>query len=101
MNEHPLPMFDEQPAQSEPAPPKKPKPKPTRKRRSPVKAKNLPIPKRASIKRRKRRVARQSKPETHHGGRYSPEVYNLIGRLMNLELPLRNFVIEVTKGLSK
>ena len=50
---------------------------------------------------RKRRVARQPKPETHHGGKFPPAVYDLIGALMNLELPLRNFVIEVTKGLSK
>ena len=100
MNEHPLPMFDEPPARTEPAPPKKPKPKPTRKRRA-RKAVVLKPPKPDKIKRRKRRVARRPKPETHHGGKYSPEVYNLIGRLMNMELPLRNFVIEVTRGLSK
>ena len=100
MTEHPLPMFDEQPARTEPAPPKKPKPKPTRKRRA-RKAVVLKPPKPDKIKRRKRRVARRPKPETHHGGKYPTAVYDLIGTLMNLELPLRNFVIEVTRGLSK
>ena len=100
MNEHPLPMFDDPPVQTEPAPPKKPKPKPTRKRRV-RKAVVLKPPKPDKIKRRKRRVARQPKPETHHGGKYPTAVYDLIGTLMNLELPLRNFVIEVTRGLSK
>ena len=100
MNEHPLPMFDEQPAQSEPAPPKKPRPKPTRKRRV-RKAVALKPLKSDKIKRRKRRVTKIKPAEQHHGGKYPQAVYDLIGTLMNLELPLRNFVIEVTKGLSK
>jgi hypothetical protein len=74
-------------------PPKKPKPKPVRQARKAVAA----MPKR----RRKRRVARIKPVEQHAGGKYPPEIYRLIGTLMNLDLPLRNFVIEVTKGLSK
>ena len=101
MNEHPLPMFDEQPAQTDPAPPKKPKPKPTRKRRV-RKAVKVAAPKRVPVKRRKRRVVKpRSYKNPEQNPACSPEAYRLIGTLMNLELPLRNFVIEVTRGLSK
>ena len=66
-----------------PMPPKRQKPKPTRKKRGrPLKKAVKAAPKQAN-------------------GKYPSKVYELIGRLMNLELPLRNFVIEVTKGLSK
>jgi len=88
-----MPNFDTPPAATDPKPPKKPKPKPTRKLRKAMST----IPKR----RRKRRVARVKPVEQHAGGKYPPEIYRLIGTLMNLDLPLRNFVIEVTKGLSK
>ena len=30
-----------------------------------------------------------------------PEVYHVIGDLMNLDIPLRNFAMEVTKALTK
>ena len=96
----PLPSFDQIPPQEAPAPPIKPKPKPTRKRRV-RKAVALKPLKSDKIKRRKRRVTKIKPAEQHHGGKFPPAVYDLIDALMNLELPLRNFVIEVTKGLSK
>jgi hypothetical protein len=88
-----MPNFDSPPAATEPKPPKKPKPKPTRQVRKAVAA----MPKR----RRKRRVVRTKPVETHAGGKFTPEIYRLIGALLNLETPMLNFVMEVTKGLSK
>lgn len=92
-----LPDFNEPAAPTEPPKPRKPGPKPTRRKKRKVrKAAALPVPK----KRRKRRVSKHAVVAAqHHGGRYPPHVYNLIGRLMNLETPLRNFVMEVTKAL--
>jgi hypothetical protein len=53
-------------------------------------------------KRRKRRVRKAPKAvEQHAGGRFTPEVYRVLGALLNLETPLRNFVIEIAKGVSK
>jgi hypothetical protein len=88
-----MPNFDSPPAATEPKPPKKPKPKPVRQARKAVAA----MPKR----RRKRRVARVKQVEQHAGGKFTPEIYRLIGALLNLETPMLNFVMEVTKGLSK
>ena len=79
-----MPMFDD-PIETKPAPPKKPKPRPTRKRRG---------------RPAKKAVKAAPKPQ-HHGGRYPPEIYRLIGTLMNLELPLRQLVMEITRELSK
>jgi hypothetical protein len=107
MTDHQMPMFDEPPAATEPNPPKKPRQKPTRrKRRDSAKAKNLPAPKRGRP--RKRRVAKSPLLAAPYGKSVAspflpmaPQVSRLIGELMNLETPLRNFVMEVTKGLSK
>lgn len=63
--------------------------------KSPIKAKNLPVPK----KRKKRRTV--APRAEHAGGKFPKEVYDLISRLMNLETPLRSFVIEVTRTLDK
>ena len=79
-----LPMFDDTPAETAP---KKPKPKPTRKRRRKLGAV------------RKQRVARIVKSEPHYS--VSPDVLKAISVLMNLDLPLRNFAMEVTKALTK
>lgn len=38
--------------------------------------------------------------EKSSGERFPKHVYDLVGKLMNLELPLRNFVMEVTKALT-
>lgn len=84
-----MPMFDEPEVPAEPKP-RKPRQKPTRK------AAKIASPK----KRRKRRTVKVPKAEQHHGGRYPVHVYNLIGTLMNLDIPLRNFVMEVTKALT-
>ena len=87
-----MPMFDDPPPVEQP--PKKPR-KPMRKKR---KAKAAVAPE--LKKHRKRRTIKQPKVE-HAGGRYPKHVYDLVGKLMNLELPLRNFVMEVTKALTK
>jgi DNA-binding protein Fis len=82
-----MPMFDD-PIPPVEKPPKKPRQKPTRAAPKPVK------------KRRKRRTVKPAKVEQHNNGRYPKHVYDLVGKLMNLELPLRNFVMEVTKALT-
>jgi len=81
-------MFDDTPAETAP---KKPKPKPTRKRRRKLGAV------------RKQRVARTPSPQISEraASKFPPEVYRVIGELMNLDIPLRNFAMEVTKALTK
>lgn len=50
---------------------------------------------------KKRRKRRTVKPvEKPVGDKYPPQVYGIIGKLMALDLPLRNFVMEVTKALT-
>lgn len=85
-----MPMFDDPPPVE--VPPKKPR-KPMRR-----KAKKLTAAKPVPKKRRKRRTVKSAEP---HKNYHTPEAYRLIGTLMNLELPLRNFVMEVTKALTK
>lgn len=84
-----MPMFDDPVPAAQP--PKKPK-KPSRK------SAKVAAPK----KRRKRRTV---KPQPYKNPErkpvFSPEAYRLIGVLMNLDIPLRNFVMEVTKALTK
>jgi hypothetical protein len=82
-----MPMFED-PAPAEQQPPKKPR-KPMRRKTAKIAA-----PK-------KRRKLRAIKPIGKNvGDKYPPHVYRLIGTLMNLEIPLRNFVVEVTKALT-
>jgi hypothetical protein len=84
-----MPMFDD-PAPVE-QPPKKP--------RKPMRRKTAKIA--APKKLRKLRKLRAIKPIGKNvGDKYPPHVYRLIGTLMNLEIPLRNFVVEVTKALT-
>ena len=47
---------------------------------------------------RKPRVVKQDKP---HGGKFTNEMYKLIGALMELDIPSRNLVMEVAKALTK
>lgn len=93
-----FPSYDpnpETPAEQQPSP-KKPRRKPM-KRRKVKAAVEKPV-----VKRRKRRVRKAPKAvEQHTGGRFTPEVYRVLGALLNLETPLRNFVIEIAKGVSK
>jgi hypothetical protein len=86
-----MPNFDSPPTATEPKPPKKPRQKPTRKARKAI----ATMPKR----RRKRRMVR-AKP-VEQPVKLPLEIYKLIGTLLNLETPMLNFVVEVTKGLSK
>lgn len=93
-----LPSFDP-PPQTEPPSPKKPRRKPQRRA---VKAAAV-VRKRRVPKKRAKRVSSgwTGEKEQHAGGRFTPEVYRLIGTLMALDAPTRNLVIEVAKGLSK
>ena len=50
---------------------------------------------------RKRRVPKPAKLERHHGGRYTPEQYKLIGDLMLLTQDEREAVVEIASGLVK
>ena len=85
-----MPMFDD-PIPPVEQPPKKP--------RKPMKARKVNTAKIASPKkRRKRRTIKQAEP---HKNVHTPQTYRLIATLMNLELPLRNFVMEVAKALTK
>jgi hypothetical protein len=90
-----LPQFD-QPQQPETSAPSR---KPRRKKRSPVKAKNLRPPK-AVPKRRRKRKAKPVKAE-QTGGRFTPEVYRLIGELMGLTPASRSLVLGIVQGLTK
>ena len=81
-----MPMFDD-PITKQDAP-KKQKPKPTRKRRRKIAVA------------RKQRTAR-SYTLTEAATLLTPKTMQLISALMNLEIPLRNFVMEVTKALTK
>lgn len=76
--------------------PEAPSPQPPR--RKPRKPMKVAAPKK---RRRKRRVARVKPAEVHANGKFTPEIYRLIGALLNLETPMLNFVMEVTKGLKK
>ena len=96
MNEHPLPMFDEPPVQAEPTPPKKPKPKPTRRKSA---AHKVEAPKKVA-KRRKRRVTKVKPVEQHHGGKFTDEVYRMIGTLMGMKGSERDLVVDIVKGLT-
>lgn len=87
-----MPMFDDPIRPAEP-PPKKPRQKPMRRKAK----KAVEKPKRAK-KFRKRRTIKPTEP---HKNYHTPEAYRLIGTLMNLDIPLRNFVMEVTKALTK
>jgi len=90
-----MPMFDDPVAPAE-QPPKKPRLKPMRKKRKATKL----FPKKPTLKKlRKRRTVKSV--EQHAGGKYPKHVYDVIGTLMNLEIPLRNFVMEVAKALTK
>ena len=95
MNEHPLPMFDEPPVQAEPTPPKKPKPKPTRR-----KAKTAKVASPKPVKRRKRRATKVKPVEQHHGGKFTDEVYRMIGTLMGMKGSERDLVVDIVKGLT-
>jgi hypothetical protein len=88
-----MPMFDDPPPVEQP--PKKP-----RKPMKPRKVKKAAEPKLAR-KRRKRRTVKVPKAEQHHGGKFPKRAYDLIGTLLTLDIPLRNFVMEVTKALTK
>ena len=98
MTDQPLPMFDDPPADT-PTPPKKPKPKPTRKRRK-RKAVALKPPKSDKIKRRKRRATKVKPVEQHHGGKFTDEVYRMIGTLMGMKGSERDLVVDIVKGLT-
>jgi hypothetical protein len=82
-----------------PDPPHPPKRKP----RKPMKRRAQPLSVTINKgRRRKRRTIKRVKPaEVHANGKFTPEVYRLIGALLNLETPMLNFVMEVTKGLKK
>jgi hypothetical protein len=91
-----LPQFD-QPQQPETSAPSR---KPRRKKRLPVKAKTLRPPKAVPKRRRKKRKATPVKAE-HAGGRFTPEVYRLIGELMALGPASRSLVLGIVQGLTK
>jgi hypothetical protein len=91
-----MPMFDDPPPVEQP--PKKPR-KPMRRKAK----KAVEKPKRAK-KFRKRRIVNKIpfEKEKHPIVHLVPKhIYEVISTLMNLELPLRNFVMEVTKALTK
>jgi len=97
-----LPDFEQPPASIEPAP-KKPRRKPT-KRKRPVKkaAVRVAAPKRPRKVRpaRKRVVTPMNTKNTNHGGRFTVEAYRLIGLLLEQDVPNRNLIMAIVKGMS-
>jgi hypothetical protein len=85
-----MPMFDDPPPVE--VPPKKP--------RKPMKARKVKTAKIAAPKKRRKRRTVKVKQAEPHKNVHTPQTYRLIATLMNLELPLRNFVMEVTKALT-
>ena len=73
--------------------------KPNARRVSAIKEKNLRPPK-AVPKRRRKRKTTPVKAE-HAGGRFTPEVYRLIGELMGLTPASRSLVLGIVQGLTK
>jgi hypothetical protein len=101
-----MPDFEWTDPVAEPPAPKKPRRKPAKKR----KAVALPVPKKRAVKKRKvakrrgRPAGSLNKPkpaEQHHGGRFSPELYNLIGQLLGLTAPERAFIYDVVARITK
>ena len=97
-----LPDF-EQPAPTEAPSPKKPRRRPTRRKSPPKKAAvRVVAPKRPRKVRpaRKRVVTPMSTKNTHHGGRFTVEAYRLIGLLLEQDVPNRNLIMAIVKGMS-
>jgi len=97
-----LPDF-EQPAPTEAPSPKKPRRKPTRlrqeasSRQARKSAKIKAAPKRRP---KKVRAPRKVAPSASNS-LFTGEMYRLIGQLMNLDIPARNMIMEVVKGLTR
>lgn len=91
-----MPDFDPDPASLELPASKKPRRKPTRR-----KAAKIAAPKSARKTRKRRAVKRIAPAANGHGGRFTPEVYRLIGQLMEMAPASRNLVIGIVRGLTK
>lgn len=104
MSDQLLPDFDgPQPAPEQPSP-RKPRPKPMRRpaKKKAVRAPVLKPAKRVAKKRRIRKAmsSKQIVPVTHAGGLFTPEVYRVIGTLMEMKLPDRSLVLSIVDSLS-
>lgn len=105
MTDQTLPSFDSDPTIQETPAPKKSRPRPQRKRPTKKAVKRVAPPKLAKRVPKKRRVRKailpkQIVPVTHAGGLFTPEVYQAIGRLMEMKLPDRSLVLSIVDSLS-
>lgn len=106
MTDQPLPDFDFPPQPSAQTAPKKPRSTTRRKRPAKKAAKRAaPIAKPAKRVAKKRRIRKtplpkQIVPVTHAGGLFTPEVYQAIGRLMEMKLPDRSLILSIVDSLS-
>lgn len=88
-----MPMFDDPIPAETPKPPKKPRQKPTKR------GAKVAVPK-VMKKRRKIRAAKTA-VENHAGGRFTDEVYRMIGTLMGMKGSERTLVLDIVLGLTR